>query len=107
MLASLNGLQVVDNTDTGIDAREGANVQLDGQGVEIKGNTGQAIAAQQNAAVHIVPYNGINTISNPAGNTNPLFNCYHGAKIFVDQISGTITPAPTSADIGCLTVGGP
>jgi len=105
--AILSDLHIVDNTYIGIDAVEGASVQIAGHGTEITGNTGQAIVADQNAVVHIVPWNGVNAISNPSGNTNPLFNCYQGGKIYVDQIANTITPAPTSADIGCLTVGGP
>jgi len=105
--ALLNGLQVINNVDVGLQIAESASIQVAGDGVAITGNGGEALYAAQNAVIHIVPYNGVNTISEPSGNTQPLFSCYQGGKIYVDQVAGTITPAPTPGNIGCLTVGGP
>lgn len=104
--AILNGLQVQNNNDIGLNVFEGASVELNGAGLTVTGNSGLALISQQNGVIHIVP-NGVNTISEPNGNNATLFNCYQGGKIYVDQIANTITPPPTKANIGCLTVGGP
>jgi hypothetical protein len=105
--ATLNGVRIIQNLGNGLDAYENASVALQGDGLEIEGNLGAGILAAQGATVHIVPYNGINTIAQGGSDSNPLFACYQGGNIYVDQIAGTITPAPTKATLGCLTVGAP
>jgi hypothetical protein len=105
--ATLNGVRIIQNLGNGLDAYENASVALQGDGLEIEGNLGAGILAAQGASVHIVPYNGVNTISQGGNDANPLFDCYQGGNIYVDQIAGTITPAPTKATLGCLTVGTP
>jgi hypothetical protein len=77
-------------------------------GMVITGNGSNAIDAQQNGVVSIFNFGGgVNTVSEASGNSNVLFGCYQGGKIYVPQISGYITPAPTQSNIGCLQVGGP
>ena len=44
------------------------------------------------------------TVKNNGSN---VFDCYQGGKIYVDKIAGEITPAPTTAQLGCLHIGGP
>jgi hypothetical protein len=105
--ATLSGVHIVDNLGNGLDAYENASVALQGDGLEIVNNQGAGILAAQGATVHIVPYNGVNKISESGGDSNPLFECYQGGNIYVDQIAGTISPAPTKATLGCLTVGTP
>jgi hypothetical protein len=103
--ATVIGAQIINNNNFGIYTNEGADLQLSAD--TITGNVGAAMEADQNAMIHIVPYAAINTISEPGSNTLPLFNCFQGGKIYVTQVAGSITPAPTQANSGCLTVGGP
>jgi hypothetical protein len=105
--ANLTGVQVANNMDTGINANEGASVELNGNGTTIIGNAGNAMTTSQHGVIHINSFGGANTIKEPSGNTRPLFNCFQGGKIYVNQIAGAITPTPTPAQMGCLTVGGP
>lgn len=91
----------------GVFAKVGGSVVITG-GVTIGNSSNSAINTQQNGVVSIFNFSGgVNTIYRASGNTNVLFSCYQGGKIYVQQIAGYITPAPTSADQGCLQVGGP
>ena len=102
----LNNVDLINNNGTyAVGLFEGAAAVLTGD--TITGNSGQAIQADQNSIAHFQNYGGINTVSAPNGNTSVLFSCYQGGKIYVDQVAGFITPAPTGANQGCLTIGGP
>jgi len=104
---TLTGSIVSNNSGFGIFATTAAGVSLPG-GNTISGNGSNAMNLQVGAVLTIFNYNGgVNTITEASGNTNVLFSCYQGGKVYVNQISGYITPAPTTADIGCLQVGGP
>jgi len=94
------------NAGIGIYAQVGSGVLLAGA-VTLTGNGNNALNAQQGAALRLRSYAGVNTIRAPSTVNATLFECYQGGHIYVDQIAGTITPAPTAADIGCLQVGGP
>ncbi len=97
---------ITSNTGIGIFAQVGSGVLLTGS-VTLTGNGAVALQAQVGAVSNIASYNGINTISAANGPTASLFGCFQGGKIYVGQIAGTITPAPTAANQGCLQVGGP
>ncbi len=98
---------LIGNNATGIFTKMGGSMVIAG-GVTIGGNSNGAIIAQQNGVVSILNFDGgVNTIYEGAGNTNILFNCYQGGKIYVPAIAGYIKPPPSLADQGCLQVGGP
>ena len=104
---TLTGSTVSNNSGFGIFATTAAGVSLPG-GNTISGNGSNAMAVQVGAVLTIFNYTGgVNMITEASGNTNVLFSCYQGGKVYVNQINGYITPAPTAADIGCLQVGGP
>lgn len=101
----LYGVAVTNNTGFGVNVVENSEVTI--SGATITGNSGVALGTAQNGVISIANYIGINTITEPSGDTNALFGCYQGGKIYVDQIAGTIQPPPTQQNQGCLTIGGP
>jgi hypothetical protein len=100
--ADLNDVKILNTRGfAAINAWLNAAVLL--QQVTLSGNVA-GIKASQGAVVYITPYVGASTIKN---NGTRVFSCYQGGQIFVDAIAGSITPAPTPAQLGCLHIGGP
>jgi hypothetical protein len=106
-LLTLTDMNISNSAGIGLFVVGGGSAFISG-GMVITGNGSNAIDAQQNGVVSIFNFGGgVNTVSEASGNSNVLFGCYQGGKIYVPQISGYITPAPTQSNIGCLQVGGP
>lgn len=100
--AILNDVQITNNVGFWAVAAElNAGVQLNH--VTLTGN-GAGVSAAQGAVVQFVNSDGASTVKN---NGAHVFGCYQGGQIYVNQITSTITPTPTSAQLGCLHVGGP
>lgn len=101
-VAILNSVKIENSAGfAAINASLNAGMQLNN--VTMSSNIA-GIYTNQGAIVQFVPYNGVSTVKN---NGDTIFSCYQGGQIYVDQIAGTITPAPTKAQLGCLHVGGP
>jgi hypothetical protein len=100
----LTDLAVTNNGGAGVHVNEGGGVEFGG-GMTITGNASSAIYASKGAVLNFYGYAGVNTVTEPQGNTNVLFSCYQNGQIYADQISGVITPPPTQQNIGCLQVG--
>ncbi len=104
---TIDHVKIEDNAGLGIYAQIGSGVQISGA-VTISGNGNTPLQASSGAILRFVSYaGGINTIGAPSTFTGPWYGCYQGGKIYVDQIANIIQPAPTSAELGCLQVGGP
>lgn len=100
--ADLNTVEILDSAGfAAINASLNAAIQLNN--VTITGNVA-GISADQGATVQFVSFNGASTVKNNGSN---VFDCYQGGKIYVDKIAGEITPTPTTAQLGCLHIGGP
>ena len=101
-VAILNSVKIENSAGfAAINASLNAGMQLNN--VTMSSNIA-GIYTNQGAIVQFVPYNGVSTVKN---NGDTIFSCYQGGQIYVDQIAGTITRAPTKAQLGCLHVGGP
>lgn len=100
--AILNSVEILNTVGfAAINAALNAGLQLNN--VTMTGNVA-GIVASQGAVVQFVSFNGASTVKNNGTN---VFSCYQGGQIDVNAIAGTITPAPSKAQLGCLHVGGP
>jgi hypothetical protein len=101
-VAILNSVEITNTTGAeAVNALLNAGVQLNH--VTLTGNVA-GISANQGSVVQFVDFNGVSTVKS---NGTAVFSCYQGGQIYIQQIAGYITPAPTKAQLGCLHVGGP